>query len=1274
MPKLKIQGKPKESLEGGRTQTVLKTEGLDVSRRAAVEVSTFRGDGGEALEIDANNDSVLVLHLDGGFKLFCRHDQFREDFPGAQRDAETGSFLIDPSLGLDAADREVGDLILKGLEVFDIKPHESVALALAAKVEKQLERDQGLYGLKLSPAFALSEKPAAPDPTKPALIFIHGTASSSRGSYNALSLKTPNSTIDFAAEFRRQYGDNIFAFEHKTLTESPIQNALQLAEALPPNAELHLVSHSRGGMVGDLLTLGQLQSAIDPAFAEALFEGRADQAALAKLVRVLQERKPRITRYVRVACPARGTTLASKRADRWFSMLLSLVGQLLDNFADPIVAKIYEALQDFLMAVANERTNPSLLPGIEAMLPTSPLVRLLNLPGIRSTADLSVIAGSSQGKDFLGKLKFFLPDTFYGGQHDLVVNFASMDGGVPRDIERIFPDKGPNVNHLSYFFNPVTRRALLDGLTRAEGASDGFQKFDWKTAEIPSRGEAQGFAPGSRPVVFLLPGMLGSNLAVGDEKVWLDHWKLTLGGLGRLAAEGKDVKPVSVFGQYYQEIIRYLETTHEVIPFPYDWRLSMQVEAARLAIEVKKRLDIAEKQPSPQPVRMLAHSMGGLLARVMLAQNSGLWDRMKAHPGGRFVMLGTPNNGTYEILRAVTGQSRIVRQLSLLDLRHSAEDVLDLVSRYTGLLELLPREKDHDFFSPGAWADLAKVDARFLERVKSSLTAAAETRGLLDGTKFDDRMMYVAGLGPDTPVSMTVTGDKVTFQATSEGDSRVPWATGIPKNVSAYYSQAQHGDLANNANDFPALLDLLESGSTTRLPKQPPAVKRDFDKPYEMPPEADEVLPSERDLAAAAMGASGASPFAAIKRPEQRIRVEVVHGNLVFARHTVAVGHYAGDSIVGAEAALDQHLEGRLSTHNQLGVYPDRIGSAEVFLSADKTSRPSGAIVMGLGRVGSLGPKDLEQTYYNAALRYALAARECQDDRFQQEGSDAITTLLVGTMANVLTIEECLTALLRAVRSANLALDGAEPVRSTFRIRSIEVMELWEDRALQIADALARIAVTPEMKDVLDAVQKVSVRDGGLRRYALSDEEGWWSRLRITQDTAQSPLKFALFTNRARTEVEEVEEPQRASALIRSAIASPAIDLKVSQALFEMLVPNRLKEYAPELTKLVLMVDQISAAYPWELFHDRFGRHNRPLAVEAGMIRQLDVGEFRPMPVQSDEQTALVVANPITTTHASLPGAETEGRQVAAALEGARPERQRAGVELQRARDGPPLS
>lgn len=393
---------------------------------------------------------------------------------------------------------------------------------------------------------------------------------------------------------------------------------------------------------------------------------------------------------------------------------------------------------------------------------------------------------------------------------------------------------------------------------------------------------------------------------------------------------------------------------------------------------------------------------------------------------------------------------------------------------------------------------------------------------------------------------------------------------------------------------------------------------------------------------------------------ELKIRVQVVHGDLAFARHLVAVGHYEGDSIVGPEALLDRYLEGRLALHNQLGTYPGQVGSAEVFLSSDRSSRVPGAVVMGLGKVGDLQPKGLQQTFYKAVLRYALAARECGDTRFEKEGSDALSTLLIGTMANVLTIEESLTAMLRAIRDANSTLNETAAAKSSFRIRSVEVIEVYEDRAIRSADALERISRTPELTDVLELASSITLRGGRLRQSLVDEEDAaWWSRLRIQQDNDQDRLTFTLFTSRARSESEDVEDPQRAAPLIERAIQSPHYDPQLAQTLFEILVPNRLKEYAPHVSRLALILDQDSAGYPWELMQARVGRSELPLAVDTGLVRQLDLKDFRHVIRQSEDRTALVVANPLTRPPSgadrdwrleSLPGASEEGVAVSAEL------------------------
>ena len=61
----------------------------------------------------------------------------------------------------------------------------------------------------------------------------------------------------------------------------------------------------------------------------------------------------------------------------------------------------------------------------------------------------------------------------------------------------------------------------------------------------------------------------------------------------------------------------------------------------------------------------------------------------------------------------------------------------------------------------------------------------------------------------------------------------------------------------------------------------------------------------------------------------------------------------------------------------------------------------------------------------------------------------------------------------------------------------------------------------------------------------------------------------------------------------------------MARTLFEMLLPNQFKEMAPDQNDLVLVVDDLSARFPWEMLQDGWSVNGRPLSVAAGMLRQL---------------------------------------------------------------------
>jgi len=326
--------------------------------------------------------------------------------------------------------------------------------ALMWAIENRLERESGLYRWvggrgDTTDLAAVGTADLERDAAKGSfLVFIHGTASNTHGSFGQL-----RSSAEWPA-LEARFAGRILALEHRTFSESPIDNALELARALPAGARFSLVTHSRGGLVGDLLCL-------DPSAGDAkglvkgfgpLRKGNAEvgraysehRERLGELLGLLRQKKFVVDRYVRVACPARGTRLLSSNLDVFLSGLSALVSIALPG--QPIVA----ALQRIVLEVARNRADPVLVPGIEAMLPESPMGRLLGLAKAKP-AEMAVIAGDIEGGGVLQRIGVMFTDWMFfdSVRNDLVVDTRSMYAGLgAREGARALFDQGPEVREL----------------------------------------------------------------------------------------------------------------------------------------------------------------------------------------------------------------------------------------------------------------------------------------------------------------------------------------------------------------------------------------------------------------------------------------------------------------------------------------------------------------------------------------------------------------------------------------------------------------------------------------------------------------------------------------------------------------------------------------------------------------------------------------------------------------------------------------------------------
>jgi tetratricopeptide (TPR) repeat protein len=488
-------------LPGTEDDNVKKEIGMDqfvkVEVRTARAVSDVSRGGGAVLTPlpdDAREDDIVELEFENDGKVWKQWmtvDEMRERIKAEQPSRGGEPLRLPQSWESKDASRGVGAIALKTLKIFGIdtadkfaeKGAQKIAAAIADKFESQVEKQGHPFGLyRFTNPSKIETKDFISDPkqiasSEPYLVFIHGTASSSTGSFGKLE------GTDVWEQIKEKYGDRILALEHRTFSVSPIQNAMDMAALLPDGARLHLVSHSRGGLVGDLLCLADAGDcrakfdALTQVFAQSAGSDKDLKAArekqredLKKLWDLLLKKGIRVERFVRVACPARGTTLASKRMDYFASGLLNAVGRIPVISANPIVDASYDWLKSLLLMLVKKKADPRELPGIEAMIPDSPLIEFLNHTDLMTQSDLGVIAGDIEVGDLKMTIPAMLGNAFFWAQNDLVVNTRSMSEGIRRANKAYwFFDQGSNVCHFNYFHNDVTRIKLREWLLRDEG-------------------------------------------------------------------------------------------------------------------------------------------------------------------------------------------------------------------------------------------------------------------------------------------------------------------------------------------------------------------------------------------------------------------------------------------------------------------------------------------------------------------------------------------------------------------------------------------------------------------------------------------------------------------------------------------------------------------------------------------------------------------------------------------------------------------------------------
>jgi hypothetical protein len=251
-------------------------------------------------------------------------------------------------------------------------------------------------------------------------------------------------------------------------------------------------------------------------------------------------------------------------------------------------------------------------------------------------------------------------------------------------------------------------------------------------------------------------------------------------------------------------------------------------------------------------------------------------------------------------------------------------------------------------------------------------------------------------------------------------------------------------------------------------------------------------------------------------------------------------------------------------------------------------------------------------------------------------------------------IDDSLAAILRAALAATDKLVETG-LHHRVTIDTIEFLELYQDLALAAAEALERVLTDGQLNRRIRWGQRVVLAgEGGQQRVRCEEAPDWWQRLEIIEDQGADALRFIASTDRARAEVTLATGQLRlADRFIAQASRSAATNNEAAKTLFEMLLPIRLRELMPRKGDLVLLVDEVSARFPWELLEDRWSQNGRPPAVSDGLVRQLKTLEYRPQPSHATAAKALIIGSPDLdgwNQYADLPGAREEAIRLAALL------------------------
>lgn len=320
------------------------------------------------------------------------------------------------------------------------------------------------------------------------LLLIHGTFSSTRSSYGALTEHEAGQNL---LGWALQQYDAVLGYDHYTLADTPAQNADEIftqLDALQKRSgglEIDAVSFSRGGLVFRYLT-------------EQIAPGERSSLSFRKAIFV--------------GCTNAGTELADH--DNWktlvdlYTTMVAGASRLLSlhpgsRVAGRILNEGIRIIGSLVKYIAQDAVADNGVPGLAAMHPEGPFVQAINAPpatrerpgarfyyAIGSDFEPGGDSNGKLGKRLALKVADGLVDRLMGEENDLVVDTDSMfvvDPVPSASLSARLPFSGNGVvYHTVYFHQPEVARQCAEWLELAPRMSAIGREGprDWWASEV----------------------------------------------------------------------------------------------------------------------------------------------------------------------------------------------------------------------------------------------------------------------------------------------------------------------------------------------------------------------------------------------------------------------------------------------------------------------------------------------------------------------------------------------------------------------------------------------------------------------------------------------------------------------------------------------------------------------------------------------------------------------------------------------------------------------